>query len=133
MAAETATAGQMQSLTVEQVNQIALRADAYAARLTEKLGANPDSDRIAADIQSGTPEGSALIAAIEGLSREARYELIALVWCGQGEYSFVDARAYAQATSDKGTALYMAKKAPVLSGLLNKAMETFSGHRVGNG
>lgn len=124
MAAETATAGQMQALTIEQVNQIARLADTYAALLAEKLGADADPDRVGADIKSGTPEAAALIAAIESLSREARYELIALVWCGQGEYSFVDARAYAQATSDKGTALYMAKKAPELSELLRTALST---------
>ena len=125
MAAEAATAAQMQALTGEQVSRIAALADTYAARLTAKLGASPDPERIAADVESGTSsEANALIAAIDGLSREARYELIALVWCGQGEYSFTEARAYAQATSDKGTAPYMAKKAPALSGLLRTALAT---------
>ena len=37
---------------------------------------------------------------------------------------FTEARAYSQATSDKGTAQYMAKKAPILSELLRKALAT---------
>lgn len=121
MAAEAATAGVMQFLTVEQVNQIARLADTYAAT----LGPNPEADRIAKEVETGSaPQAAALVNAIEALSRDARYELIALVWCGQGEYSFTEARAYAQATSDKGTAQYMAKKAPALSGLLRTALAT---------
>ena len=121
MAAEAATAGQMQFLTVERVNQIAKLADTYAAA----LGPNPEADRIAKEVETGSaPQAAALVQAIEGLSRDARYELIALVWCGQGEYSFTEARAYSQATSDKGTAQYMAKKAPTLSGLLRTALAT---------
>lgn len=121
MAAEVATAGVMQFLTVEQVNQIARLADTYAAT----LGPNPEADRIAKEVETGSaPQAAALVNAIEALSRDARYELIALVWCGQGEYSFTEARAYAQATSDKGTAQYMAKKAPALSGLLRMALAT---------
>jgi hypothetical protein len=121
MAAEAATAGQMQFLNVEQVNQIAKLADTYAAA----LGPNPDADRIAKEVESGSaPQAAALVNAIEALSRDARYELIALVWCGQGEYTFTEARAYAQATSDKGTAQYMAKKALILSGLLQTALDS---------
>lgn len=121
MAAEAATAGVMQFLTVEQVNQIAKLADTYAAA----LGPNPDADRITKEVETGSaPEAAALVNAIEAVSRDARYELIALVWCGQGEYSFTEARAYSQATSDKGTAQYMAKKAPILSELLKKALKT---------
>lgn len=121
MAAEAATAGVMQFLNVEQVDQIARLADTYAAT----LGPSPDADRIAKEVETGSaPEAAALVNAIEALSRDARYELIALVWCGQGEYSFTEARAYSQATSDKGTAQYMAKKAPALSGLLRTALAT---------
>lgn len=125
MAAEAKTAGSMQFLTVADVSRIAALADTYAARLRDKFGANPDPDKVSADVEAGTsPESVALIGAIEGLSRDARYELIALVWCGQGEYSFTEARAYSQATSDKGTAQYMAKKALILSELFKKALAT---------
>ena len=71
MAAEAKTAGQMQFLTVEQVNKIAQLADTYAAT----LGPNPDAYRIAKEVESGSaPQAAALVNAIEALSRdEAEY------------------------------------------------------------
>jgi hypothetical protein len=124
MAAEAAAAGNLQVLTRDEVAEIVARAETYAADLTAKLGPAPDAERIAEDLQSASPKGAALVGAIEGLSRAAREELIALVWCGMGEYSFTEARAYSQATADKGTAQYIAKKAPVLSRLLRTALAT---------
>ncbi len=124
MTAAAPAPGDLQVLTRDQVADIRARADAYAADLAARLGPAADPDRIGADLQAGAAKGAALVAAIEGLSRPAREELIALVWCGMGEYSFTEARAYSQATSDKGTAQYLAKKAPVLSELLKTALAT---------
>lgn len=128
MAAETATAEHLHVLTLEQVKQIMTLADAYAAHLTRALGANPDADRIAQDVQSGgAPAAKALMDAIAGLTRAGREELVALVWCGMGEYTFTEARAYAEATADTGIAQYLAKKAPVLAGYLRTALKTLGG------
>lgn len=124
MTAETATAEQLCDLTLEQANRVITLAETYGAHLTRTLGADPDAERVAQDVQSGaSPAAVALVAAIDGLSRDARYELVALVWCGMGEYPFVDARAYAQATKDTGIASYLAKKALALPGYLRAALE----------
>jgi hypothetical protein len=112
-------------LTLDEANRIIALAEAYAAHLTATLGAAPADERIAEDVKSAaSPAAAALIAAIEGLTRAARTELVALVWCGMGDYTFTEARAYAKATADTGIPQYLAKKALMLSGYLKTALGT---------
>lgn len=125
MTTETATENRLFDLTLEQTHQIIALSEAYAAHLTATLGPAPNDERIAEDVKSGkSPAATALMGAIEGLSRAARTELVALVWCGMGEYPFTEARAYAKATADTGIPQYLAKKALVLSGYLRTAIGT---------
>jgi hypothetical protein len=126
MSAETATAEQLRDITLEQVNRVIALAEAYKDYLTRTLGANPDPDKIAQDVQSGgSPEGQELIRYIEGLSRAERSELVGLVWFGMGDHEpFSAAREYARATADAGIAQYLAKKALVLPDYLHKALAT---------
>lgn len=123
--AATAPDNRLHFLTLAQVQEIIRLNDAYAADLAARLGPKPGADAAAADVTGGaSAAGRALIAAMEALSTQARYELVALVWCGMGDYTFTEARAYSQATADTGIAHYLAKKAPVLSDLLKKALAT---------
>lgn len=131
MSTETATAERLRDLTLDQVNRVITLAEAYAAHLTRTLGANPDADRIAQDVQSGgSKEGQALVSFIEGLTRAERSELVGLVWFGMGDHQpFSAAREYARATADAGIAQYLAKKALVLSGYLRTTL-TALGYRA---
>ena len=130
MSAETATAERLRDLTLHQVNRVIPLAEAYAAHLTRTLGANPDADRIAQDVQSGSPAAQALVGVIEGFTRAGRSELVGLVWFGMGDHEpFSAAREYARATADAGIAQYLAKKALVLSGYLRTAL-TALGYRA---
>lgn len=125
MATKTATENRLFDLTLEQANRIIALNDAYAAHLTEAFGPAPEDERIAEDVNSAkSPTVVALMGAIAGLNRAARTELVALVWCGMGEYPFTEARAYAKATADTGIPQYLAKKALVLSGYLRTALGT---------
>jgi len=125
MASAAVTENRLFDLTLEEANQIVALAEAYAADLTAKLGPSPSDDAIAEDVKTGTsPAGAALMAAIAGLTRPARTELVSLVWCGMGDYVFTEARAYAKATADTGIPQYLAKKALVLAGLLRTALAT---------
>lgn len=124
MSADTATAERLRDITLEQVNRVITLAEAYKTHLTRSLGANPDADKIAQDVQSGgSTEGQALVSFIEGLTRAERSELVGLVWFGMGDHEpFSAAREYARATADAGIAQYLAKKALVLPDYLHKAL-----------
>ena len=125
MAVETATDNRLFDLTRDEANRIIALAEAYAAHLTATLGLSLSDEAIAEDIKAGaSPAGAALMAAIAGLTRPARTELVSLVWCGMGDYVFTEARAYAKATADTGIPQYLAKKALVLAGLLRTALAT---------
>lgn len=124
MSAETATAEQLRDLTLEQANRVIALTEAYKTHLIRAFGANPDADKIAQDVQSGSSaEGQALVGFIEGLTRAERSELVGLVWFGMGDHEpFSAAREYARATADAGIAQYLAKKAFVLPDYLRKAL-----------
>ena len=125
MASATTTENRLFDLTLDEANQIIVLAEAYAAYLTATLGPSPSEDAIAEDVKAGaSPAGAALMDAIAGLTRAARTELVSLVWCGMGDYTFTEARAYAKATADTGIPQYLAKKALVLAGLLRTALAT---------
>ena len=125
MASAAVTENRLFDLTLDEANRIIALAEAYAAHLTATLGPAPSEEAIAEDVKAGaSPEGAALMAAIAGLTRAARTELVSLVWCGMGDYIFTEARAYAKATADTGIPQYLAKKALVLAGLLRTALAT---------
>jgi hypothetical protein len=126
MSADTATAERLRDLTLAQANRVIALAEAYKAHLIRALGANPEADKIAQDVQSGSSaEGLALVSFIEGLTRAERSELVGLVWFGMGDHEpFSAAREYARATADAGIAQYLTKKALVLPDYLRKALAT---------
>ena len=125
MASAAVTENRLFDLTLDEANRIIALAEAYAAYLTATLGPSPSEEAIAEDVKAGaSPAGAALMAAIAGLTRPARTELVSLVWCGMGDYIFTEARAYAKATADTGIPQYLAKKGMVLAGLLRTALAT---------
>lgn len=132
MSAGSAAAESLDHLTPEQVRQVMTLADAYKAHLIRTVGADPDSDRIAQDLQAGgSAEAKAFLAMVEGLSWPERYELIGLMWFGMGEYeTFPASRTFAKATADIGIPQYLAKKSMKLSGYLRTALEAI-GYRLG--
>jgi hypothetical protein len=82
------------------------------ALLSEQMLGTLDS----LDVSLDNPALNALKERIDALSDEARYELMAVMWIGRGDYSagqWDDAIAQARAGSDAGDVDYISEKGPL--------------------
>ena len=67
-------------LSLDKAKQVIALTDAYKAYITKTLGAEPAAEAVEKDVAAGTAaEAKALFAAIDGLSRQERAELVGLI------------------------------------------------------
>jgi hypothetical protein len=100
--------------------------DAKVAQTDPDSASNPSDDQSVDVLESGPgdPTGAELASAIHDLNDDERYDLIALIWIGRGDYALDDwaeARLNARDVGRQHTARFVAET-PMVSDHLAEAM-----------
>ncbi len=114
----------LSSLTIDQVNAIIRAANALNTKYPPSTTGVRGSDITAEKIRAYNRDEKPLADLISALSKDARMELMALIWIGRGDGDeFGEAVEYARKNSDDGDVLYIAEKAPALPTYLRNGLK----------
>lgn len=114
----------LKSLKIDQVNAIIKAANDLNEKYPPTGTAIRGSDITVEEIAAYHTDEKPLADLLSALNKEARMELMALIWVGRGdEDDFGAAVEYARRNSDDGDVPYIAEKAPALPTYLRDGLK----------